>query len=206
MILSQIASFLLAFIDKIGYFGILIGMILESSFFPFPSEIVLIPAGALVSQGTMSFILVFLFAIVGSLVGAYINYLIAFHLGRKTIEKLVSRYGKVFFMSSAELDKADHFFTRHGQITTFAGRLLPWIRQLISLPAGFSKMKLSRFFLFTAAGAGLWSLILICVGWLADRNQAWLSNHLSFITLLIVLAVIVMILVYLIFARRSHEE
>ena len=158
--LSSIISWLLSAIDSLGYIGIFLGMVLESSFFPFPSEIILIPAGALVSQGKMSFIQVFLLALAGSITGALVNYVIALSLGRRGIERLVSKYGKVFFISRNELDKTDRYFENHGQITTFIGRLLPWIRQLISLPAGFSRMKLYKFVLFTGFGAGIWSLIL----------------------------------------------
>lgn len=205
-IISSVVSFLISAIGKLGYVGIFMGMILESSFFPFPSEIILIPAGALISQGKMNFIFVFSFALIGSLIGALINYFIALSLGRRSIDKLISKYGKVFFISKAELDKTDNYFEKHGQITTFIGRLLPWIRQLISLPAGFSKMKLYKFCLFTGAGAGLWSLILIYAGWLADKNQVWLSQHLSILGVLFISICAIFVLIYIIFSKKKSRS
>jgi len=205
-IIAQVVAFLLDIINHLGYLGIFVGMILESSFFPFPSEVILIPAGALISQGKMSFLLVVLFALAGSLAGALINYIIALSLGRKAVEKLVSKYGKIFFISSAELDKTDKFFEKHGPITTFIGRLLPWIRQLISLPAGFSRMKLSKFFIFTGIGAGTWSLILIYIGWLADRNDTWLLQNQLPVVVLIVLFCAILAFLYVLFSRKLKKN
>jgi membrane protein DedA with SNARE-associated domain len=204
--LSGIIPALLEVINKLGYFGIFIGMTIESSFFPFPSEVILIPAGALISQGKMSLGLVFATAIIGSLLGATINYFIALHLGRRAIEKLVSKYGKVIFLSRNELDKTDRYFQKHGQITTFIGRLLPGIRQLISLPAGFSKMNFTKFALFTSLGAGIWSFILILTGWLADRNQTWLSQHPTATTLIIVAFMGILITGYIWFMKKKSKK
>lgn len=204
--LSQIVSAILSIINSLGYLGILAGMALESSFFPFPSEVILVPAGALVSQGKMSFLPVFAFALVGSLIGALVNYFLAFYLGRRGIEKLVSKYGKIFFISRNELDKADKYFENHGPITTFIGRLLPVIRQLISLPAGFSKMKMYKFVLFTGLGAGIWSLILIYAGWLADRNSAWLSQNPVWLAVILILACAVIALSYVLFLKKFRKK
>jgi len=203
---SAIISSILSAINSLGYLGILAGMALESSFFPFPSEVLLVPAGALISQGKMSFLPVFLFALAGSWIGALINYFVAFYLGRKGIEKLVSKYGKIFFISRSELDKTDSYFGKHGQITTFIGRLLPVIRQLISLPAGFSKMKMSRFLFFTGLGAGIWSLILIYAGWLADRNSSWLSQNPAGLAIILVLLCMAIVLSYLLVLRKRSKR
>lgn len=205
-LLSQVVSFLLLAIGKLGYLGIFFGMVLESSFFPFPSEIILIPAGALISQGKMNFFYVFSLALLGSVAGALANYFIALSLGRRTVEKLVSRYGKIFFISRAELDKTDKYFEHHGQITTFVGRLLPGIRQLISLPAGFSKMNLARFCIFTAAGAGFWSLILIYAGWLADKNHVWLSQHPVALAIILVAICAAIVFAYIMFLRKKRRS
>ena len=174
--IASIVAFLLNIVEKFGYIGVFISMTIESSFFPLPSELVLIPAGALISQGKMSFLITLFSAILGSLFGALINYVIALTLGRRTIEHLISKYGKAFLVNTDELSKTDKYFQTHGEITTFVGRLLPGIRHLISLPAGFSRMDINRFCLFTAFGAGVWSLILLYVGWLADRHQTFIAN------------------------------
>ncbi|MCL5730404.1 MAG: DedA family protein [Candidatus Pacearchaeota archaeon] len=203
---SGIVSFVLGAIDKLGYVGIFLGMTIESSFLPLPSELMLIPAGALISQGKMNFAVVFLAAILGSILGAIINYFIALSFGRRAIESLVSRYGKFLFIGRHELDSTDKYFLRHGEITTFIGRLLPGIRHLISLPAGFAKMDLFRFSLFTGIGAGFWSLVLIYTGWLADKHQFWLKQHPVFIIVFILTASFLIISSYILFIKYRRKK
>lgn len=151
-----------------GFLMVFILMTIESSFIPFPSEVVLIPAGFMAARGEWTFgqpmldlVIVFLCGLTGSLAGAYINYYLARSLGRP----FLYRYGKYFFIKPNVLSRAEEVFLDYGEITTFVCRLLPGIRQLISLPAGISGMPLPRFTLFTALGAGIWSLILICTGY-----------------------------------------
>ena len=167
MLFELITSFInaiLLVIKDLGYLGIFLGMAIESSFIPLPSEIILIPAGTLVMKGEMNFFLVLIAGIFGSLLGAWINYFLAFFLGRKSIDFLVHKYGRFLFIGKKQLHSTEDYFNKHGEITTFIGRLLPGVRHLISLPAGFAKMKFSKFSLFTLLGAGIWTLILILVG------------------------------------------
>ena len=140
-------------------------MTIESSFFPFPSEIVLIPAGTLVARGEMNALIVFLSGLSGSILGAWINYFLAFFLGRNIIEALIAKYGPFFFITKKSLRRTDLYFEKHGEITTFVGRLIFVIRQMISLPAGFSKMHFGKFTLYTSLGAGIWTGVLIAVGY-----------------------------------------
>jgi len=193
----QLTAILLSIINELGYLGIFIGMTIESSFFPFPSEIILIPAGVLVAKGEMTFILVFLAGLLGSLSGALINFFLALYLGRTTVDFLISKYGKVLFINKEKLKKTDNYFKKHGDITTFIGRLIPMIRQLISLPAGFSRMNLFKFCLFTSLGAGLWTAILIYIGYFFGNNSVWLNENLNILTLILLLFSLIVVIIYI---------
>ncbi len=158
----------------LGYPGIVLLMAVESSLVPFPSELVMPPAGYLVHEGRMSWVAVILAGVAGSMLGALFNYWLALRCGRP----FLLRYGKYFFLKPEHLEKAEAFFARHGEITTFAGRLIPVVRQLISLPAGVSRMPLGKFCLFTGLGSGIWVTTLTVVGWLVGRNAELLHLYL----------------------------
>ena len=195
----QLVNVLLSIIRELGYFGIFIGMTIESSFFPFPSEIILIPAGALVAKGEMTFTLVLLAGLFGSLLGALINYFLALFLGRTAIDLLISKYGKVLFINRKKLQKSDDYFKKHGEITTFIGRLIVGVRQFISLPAGFSRMNLFKFCLFTGLGAGLWAAILIYVGYFFGNN---IETSKTIITPVLLICSLIIIIIYLWIKKR----
>jgi membrane protein DedA with SNARE-associated domain len=189
--------------DIIGYFSIFIGMTIESSFFPFPSEVILIPAGVLVANGELSFFLVFLAGLLGSLVGASFNYFFAYFLGRQTIDLLISKRKSFFFLTKSKLRKADIYFERHGQVTTFVGRLIPVIRQLISLPAGFAKMNYGKFIFFTSLGAGLWVFVLTYVGVLFGNNLELLKTNFYFVTLILLGFSLLILIIYLLKKNKN---
>ena len=199
----QIVEFLISIIQSLGYLGIFLGMVLESSFFPFPSEVILIPAGVLVQRGVMPLSLVLIFSVLGSLTGALINYYTALYLGRGLVNRFISKFGKFLFITPESLKKSDIFFNKHGEITTFIGRLIPVIRQLISIPAGFSKMNLFRFSIYTALGAGIWSFILILLGYYFGENQTLIEQNLNIITLLLISLCLLSVLIYLLFKKRT---
>lgn len=201
--LFQVIEFLLDFINSWGYLGIFLGMVIESSFFPFPSEVILIPAGALIAQKEMVFGFVFLAALFGTLIGALINYFLAFYLGRRTINFLISKYGCFLFLNKENLYRSEVFFNKHGEITTFVGRLIPVFRQLISIPAGFLKMDIIRFCFFTSLGGGLWSLILIFVGYLFGSNLEWFEANKGVLTLFLLSFCLILIVFYLIFKKKK---
>ena len=145
-------------------------MAVESSFVPFPSEVALIPAGYLASQGEMNAFLATGAGVAGSLVGAFVNYGLALWIGRPFV-RFVERVGRFLPGGASGLEATDRYFESHGEITTFVGRLIPGIRQLISIPAGLSRMSVARFGLYTGLGAGLWSAILVAVGYLAGASE-----------------------------------
>lgn len=220
--LSQLISMLTQLIGSFGYLGIFFLMGLESSFFPFPSEIIMIPAGYLVSQKEMHFLLVIFMGILGSLAGSLVNYYLAYKFGRSFLIK----YGKYFFFTPKALEKMEVFFHKHGEIGTFAGRLIPGVRQYISLPAGLAKMNLLKFCLFTTLGASIWVIILALFGYylgiflqnysLEDILLIFQANNLSqehlkihqqlrLITLLLLVFVVCCIGIYIFYQKRIKK-
>ena len=164
-----------AFAPVWGYALIFAFMAIESSFIPFPSEIVMIPAGFLAARGELSLhapvpdlTLAIIVGLAGSLAGAYFNYYLSSKLG----EPFLRKHGKWFFLKPAALERACEVFNRYGAATTFVCRMIPAIRQLISIPAGISRMPLGSFTLFTALGAGIWTAILAATGFAIGRSTA----------------------------------
>ena len=158
-----------------GFALVFVFMAVESSFIPFPSEVVMIPAGFLAARGelgvaspVLALAVAITLGVAGSLAGAFANYYLALYLGKPFLE----RYGKWFFVKKEPLDRACEVFNRYGAATTFVCRLVPVIRQLISIPAGISKMPLGSFALFTGAGAGVWTAVLALVGYGLGRSAA----------------------------------
>ncbi len=178
--MHEIANWIVQSIGDIGYLGIFFLMFLESSFFPFPSEIVMIPAGYLAYQGEMNIYLAFLMGLLGSLAGAWLNYFLAIKYGRNFLLK----YGHRMFLKPTTLEKLEKFFQDHGEISTFNGRLIPGVRQYISFPAGLAKMNLVRFGLYTSLGASIWMVVLLAIGYLIGNQQALIEEYLHDATLI----------------------
>ncbi len=199
--IDSIIQFLLHAIGYGGYGGIFLLMFLESSFFPFPSEIVVPPAAYLSAKGDMNLAIVIISATAGSLFGGLFNYYLSYKLGYPFLEK----YGKYVALNKKTLDKVCVFFQKHGEISTFIGRLLPGIRQYISLPAGLAKMNLLRFGIFTTLGAGIWVGILAFIGY-SVGNHPQLVKHMinkSYIYIIVFSAIIIPGYIYL---RRSNDR
>lgn len=154
-------------LDHLNYWTITLLMAIESSFIPFPSEVVVPPAAyKAAANGQLNVYLVVLFATIGANIGALINYYLAKVIGRPLVYKFAnSRIGHMCLVDQTKVEKAEKYFDDHGAVSTFIGRLIPAIRQLISIPAGLAKMKLSTFLIFTTIGAGLWNAILAAIGY-----------------------------------------
>ena len=175
--LTSIIDFIVQTVGSLGYAGIFIMMFLESSFFPFPSEVVMIPAGYLAYKGEMNMYLVILFGILGSLAGSLFNYYLAVKFGRRFLIK----YGKYFFIKEETIVRMEVFFKDHGHISTFSGRLIPGLRHYISLPAGLARMNLFVFCLYTTLGATIWVIILTILGYYIGDNEALVKEYLRYL-------------------------
>jgi membrane protein DedA with SNARE-associated domain len=170
---------------------------LESSFIPFPSEVIVPPAGYLTVHGNMNIVLVIFSGIFGSLLGASVNYFIAYRYGRSFLLK----YGKYLFLPEERFNKIDLFFSNHGEITTLIGRMIPVVRQYISFPAGLAKMNFFKFLFYTGLGASIWVIILAFVGRAVGNNIDLVKEHLHKITLVSIPIMIALALGYIIISR-----
>lgn len=207
-----------------GFLLIFIFMTIESSFIPFPSEVVMIPAGFLAFRGSLTtgiavldLILAILSGLAGSMLGAYINYYLAKYLGRPVLYK----YGKYFFLSEKNLNRAEEVFRDYGDITTFVCRLIPAIRQLISIPAGLAEMPHKKFALFTALGAGIWTAVLALTGWylahltqslsymeMVERGKKLIADHYIWVILFLAAVIVLYILLhkYIMKSNKQSEK
>lgn len=174
---ADIVKFIVETVGSLGYAGIFIMMFLESTVFPIPSEVVMIPAGYLAYKGEMNIYIVIILGSLGSLCGALFNYYFALKFGRRFLMK----YGKYFFVSHESIEKTEVFFKDHGHISTFSGRLIPGLRHYISLPAGLAKMNLFVFCLYTTLGATIWVIILTILGYYIGDNEELVKEYLRYL-------------------------
>ena len=198
--LSSVVDFIVQTVGSLGYLGIFLMMFLESSFFPFPSEVVMIPAGYLAYKGEMNIYIAIVAGILGSLAGALFNYYLTIKFGRKFLIK----YGKYFFIKEPTIIKMEEFFKSHGHISTFSGRLIPAVRQYISFPAGLARMNLFIFCIYTSLGAGIWVIILTLLGYFLGGNEALIKEYLH--TIVIVILVLLAVLGFAYYKRVKNKK
>lgn len=203
--LIKLVNALLIFSQSIGYWGIVLLMAIESSFIPFPSELVVPPAAYLAAQGKMNIWLVILASITGSMIGAYFNYYLAYYLGRPLIYKLANtKVARFLLIKPESIKKSEDYFTKYDKASTFFGRLVPVIRQLISLPAGFVKMPIWSFTLYTFLGSTTWTLVLAGLGYFFGANEEVWHKYYAEISYGIV-ALAVIFVVYLVYKNRKKK-
>jgi membrane protein DedA with SNARE-associated domain len=170
--LERLVDWLLNTLLELGYPGIVALMAMESSVLPVPSELVMPPAGYWAAKGQMNFVLAVGSGVLGSVIGALVNYYGAHWIAGP----LLRRFGKYVFLTESALQRSERFFVRHGEISTLIGRLLPVVRHLVSIPAGLHRMPLPKFIGYTALGAFIWCTILTAIGYVLGRNEAVLRN------------------------------
>ncbi len=159
-------SWITSLIGHLNYGTVLLLMLLESTVIPVPSELVVSPAAYHAAGGHLNVFLVILFATIGADLGASINYVAGYYLGRPIIYKFAnSKWGKMCLLNQEKVEKSEKYFNDHGMVATISGRLIPGIRHLISIPAGLAKMNYWKFLLYTTIGAGVWNCILAALGW-----------------------------------------
>ena len=197
--LMQFFEMTVRFVDQAGYVGVLIMMTLESTFVPLPSELVMPQAGYLAATGRMNIWIAVLMATIGSVLGALINYGLAYWLGRPFLMK----YGKYLLCPPHKFAKMEAFFLRHGEVGTFTGRLVLGVRHFISFPAGLARMNLTRFCLYTGVGAGLWATVLAWIGYVAGKNQALLHTYYREAVAVLFVFCLAVLAVYVWFRRRQ---
>ena len=177
-VIEKVASW---YMDNMNYGTVALLMTVESScFIPFPSEVVVPPAAYKASQedSNMNIIFVVVFATIGALLGAIINYYFAMYLGRPVVYRFAeSKIGRMCLLSGEKIKKAENLFVKHGNTTTLICRLIPGVRQVISVPAGFARMKFGNFMLYTFIGATLWNIILAVLGYIAHGNADLINKH-----------------------------
>lgn len=186
-------------------------MAVESSFIPFPSEVVIPPAAYIASKpdSHLNIYLVVLFGTIGALLGAYVNYFLALFLGRPIIYKIAdSKLGKLLLLSGEKIEKAENYFNKHGKATTFFGRLIPVIRQLISIPAGLAKMNFVVFSIFTFIGAGIWNIILALLGYLAHGQADLIDKYSSELSTILKITIVVVVIFFIIryFWQKNNKK
>ncbi|MBF0284485.1 MAG: DedA family protein [Magnetococcales bacterium] len=195
---EQFTHFLLELMGQLDYMAIFWLMAAESSILPVPSELVMIPAGYLASQGKLDPGLCVLASSLGSLFGSLGSYYLALWLGRP----LILRYGKYVMIDQRHLDKTERFVAEHGEISIFTGRFIPGIRHLISMPAGLVRMRLTPFILYTTLGATMWNVVLLILGYVIGENQEWLRKNMMLVAGGAVAFAVLVVAGYVIYRRR----
>lgn len=196
---DSVIHLLTNFINQIGYLGIFIGMFLESTLVPLPSELIMIPAGISAAQSGMNIYIVTLAGISGNVLGAVFSYYLAILIGRPLLFSL----GKFFLIRAETIIKMEKFFQNHGPISVFIGRLLPGFRHFISLPAGIAKMNLKSFFFYTAAGSTIWTSILVALGFFIGANQELIKDYLHQLILACIALCLLLCAAYILLRKKK---
>lgn len=195
---KQLIDFTAIVMNEIGYLGIFLGMFIESTIIPLPSELIMIPAGIASAKGLMNIYLVAFYGTLGNVLGAVFSYYLAFYIGRSFLFKA----GKYFFVKPNTILKIEEFFKNHGAISVFIARLLPGFRHFISLPAGVAKMNIKLFCFYTTLGSAIWTTILAMLGYFIGDNEELIAKYLKEI-LTIIFGILILITCYMVLIKPT---
>lgn len=208
-------NWLLPLLNNLNYWTVFLLMFIEGSVIPAPSELIVPPAAYRAAAGELNIFLVVLVATLGALVGSTANYFAAYYLGRPMIYRFAnSRLGHLCLLNQQKIEQAEKYFYDHGVVATLTGRLLPGIRQIISIPAGLSKMKFWKFALYTTIGAGIWNCVLATLGWYLhsfvplDQLNSKIEEYNSHIQIIVVAALVLIALIagLMLYFKRKKKK
>ena len=206
-------SWLLPLLNNLNYWTVLLLMFIEGSVIPAPSELIVPPAGYRAAAGELNIVLVVVVATIGAVLGSTANYFAAYYLGRPVVYRFAnSRLGHLCLINQEKIEKAEKYFYDHGVIATLTGRLLPGIRQIISIPAGLSKMKFWKFILYTTVGAGIWNTVLAALGWylhsFVPKEELYnkIEEYNSQIQLVVIIAITVVAVIAIIWWQMRKRK
>ncbi len=202
---ERLAEFVTNVIETIGYPGLTILVALENVFPPIPSEVILPLAGFMTGQGRFSFALVILATTLGSVLGALVLYGIGAAIGKRRIEALVSRYGHWALLTPEDLTKAEQWFERYGPIAVFVGRLVPIVRSLVSIPAGYQRMPLLQFIALTFFGSMLWNGALVTLGWIFGDNWHAIEDYVGWLQYAVIAVVAILVVKFVWLRLRARR-
>lgn len=200
--LEKVLSFIVDFVENLGYLGIFIMTFIEGTFVPIPSEFTIIPAGYLVAKGQFQMHIVLFCSILGTLCGALSNYFIAYHYGRIFVQK----FGKYIFFGEDKLKYMENYFYKHGTISVFIGRMLPGLKHFISFPAGLAKMNVKLFCIYSSLGATSWVLILFFLGYFIGNNDLELKKYITHINYILLILLSLLVTIYVIKYKNKKKS
>jgi membrane protein DedA with SNARE-associated domain len=204
-VFDWLATWVTNVIESLGYPGLTLLVALENLFPPIPSEVILPLAGFLTGQGRFSFVLVLFSATLGSLIGALILYAVGMGLGQAGIRRLFERYGHLALITSEDLTRAEEWFDRWGPIAVFTGRLVPVVRSLVSLPAGYRRMPLVQFIPLTIFGSLIWNGALVILGWALGENWHAIEEYVGWLQYVVIAVVAILVLRFIWTRLRNHR-
>lgn len=201
-ILAFLAKIVEYLIDTFGYFGVFIGMVIESANIPLPSEVIMPLGGLAASHGILNIWLVILAGTLGNVIGAIISYAIGYYGGRAFIDK----YGKYIFFTHEDMDRAEKWFGKYGDGAVFISRILPVVRTFISLPAGIARMRLSTFIIYTFIGSFIWCTLWAYIGFILGNNWESLHKQFRWLDYVVAGAILTLIIYWVIHKIREKKK